>query len=341
MSLPTLIAVLLGVSLTSYGIFAGADFGAGILDLLAGRRDRDREAITATIGPLWEANHVWLIFAITILFSAFPPAFSALGTALLAPFTVALLAIVLRSVALGLRARPGGPERSDALLSRLFGAASLLAPLAFGFAAAGLAQASSGSGATAGTQPTIPWHGLFALMVGALAVALCTQLAASFIALRLDRSGEHRATERFRRRGLQSGVCVIILNGVALATSAATAPGLWHRLIGPGLPIVLAGLASAMLSLLGLARRWYWLARVTAALTAAAVLWGWFVAQAPHLFGARLTIRAAAATHPELVAVTIASGAVLLLVLPAMGLLFTMFARPVLEATGWNQPEAL
>src|SRR5579864_3819546 len=118
MSLPALIALLLGLSLTAYALLAGADFGAGALDLLAGKRSSDRQAIAATIGPAWEANHVWLIFSITILFSAFPPAFSALGTALLAPLTIALLAIVLRSAALGLRANPGARARSQVLLSR-------------------------------------------------------------------------------------------------------------------------------------------------------------------------------------------------------------------------------
>ena len=96
MSLPALIAIVLGVSLTVYGLFAGADFGAGILDLLAGSRDAERDTIAATIGPVWEANHVWLIFSITLLFSAFPTAFSALGTALLAPLTITLLAIPAR-----------------------------------------------------------------------------------------------------------------------------------------------------------------------------------------------------------------------------------------------------
>src|SRR6201993_1721962 len=132
MSLPALVALALGLSLTAYAVLAGADFGAGALDLLAGKRSADHEAIAATIGPLWEANHVWLIFSITILFSAFPAAFSALGTALLAPLTIALLAIVLRSAALGLRASPGTPARARAMLSRLFGAASLLAPFMFG-----------------------------------------------------------------------------------------------------------------------------------------------------------------------------------------------------------------
>src|SRR6185312_8665571 len=117
-SLPALIAVLLGAALTAYGTLAGADFGAGILDLLAPRRPTERQSIAAAIGPVWEANHVWLIFSITILFSAFPAAFSALGTALLAPLTVALLAIVLRGAALGVRGNPAGSQPSDARLGR-------------------------------------------------------------------------------------------------------------------------------------------------------------------------------------------------------------------------------
>ena len=331
MSLAALIAIILGVSLTFYATLAGADFGAGLLDLVAGKRGPDREAIAATIGPLWEANHVWLIFSITILFSAFPPAFSALGTALLAPFTIALLAIVLRSVALGLRASPGAQARSQVLLGRLFAAASLLAPFALASPAGGLAQASSGSGAAPGTVPAIPWHGPLALVVGALAVALCAQLAASFVTLKLAHLGEDRITERFRRRGLQSGACVSLLSVLALATAAASAPALWHRLIGAALPIVIAGLATAALSLLALAARRYGVARGATLATAAAVLWGWFVAQAPHLIGARLTIHTAAATHAALAAIAVAGGVVLLLVLPAIYLLFSIFARPVLE----------
>jgi cytochrome bd ubiquinol oxidase subunit II len=331
MSLPALIAIILGVSLTVYAVLAGADFGAGILDLIAGERARDREAIAVAIGPLWEANHVWLIFSITILFSAFPAAFSALGTALLAPFTVALLAIVLRSVALGLRASPGGRERSQVLLGRLFGAASLVASFSFGAAAGGLAQASRARVRAAGAEPAIPWHGPLALVVGALGVGLCAQLAASFVTLKLAHLEDDQITERFRRRGLQSGACVLLLSVLALATAAATATPLWHRLIGPALPIVIAGLATAALSLLALARRWYAVARGATVVTAGAVLWGWFVAQAPRLIGPGLTIHTAAATHPALAAIAIAAGIVLLLVIPAMYLLFSVFARPVLE----------
>ena len=333
MSLPALIAVLLGVSLTAYALFAGADFGGGILDLLAGSRGEDRQAIAATIAPVWEANHVWLIFSITLLFSAFPAAFSALGTALLAPLTVALLAIVLRSVALGLRASPLGLGRSQVLLSRLFGAASLVAPFAFGIVAGGLAEVSSSARLGAAPVPHVPWTSPFALTIGALAAALCAQLAACFVALRLAGSDEPRLAEQFRRRGLQTGTCVLLLGLAAPAIAAAAAPGVWHRLIGPALPLLLVGLAAAALSLLALSRRRYLLARGACLLTGAAVLWGWFVSQAPHLIGSRLTIHTAAATHAALMSIAIAGGLVLLLVLPAMYLLFAVFARPELEVT--------
>jgi cytochrome d ubiquinol oxidase subunit II len=332
-SLPALIAVLLGVSLTAYALFAGADFGAGILDLLAGSRDAERQAIAATIGPVWEANHVWLIFSITILFSAFPAAFSALGTALLAPLTIALLAIVLRSAALGLRASPGTPARARAMLSRLFGAASLIAPFMFGAVAGALAAVSSSTPLGAPPVPSIPWTGAFALIIGALATALCAQLAASFVALGMVRTGESRLAEHFRVRGLQSGAWVLVLALAALPVAAASAPAVWHRLVGEALPLVIVGLGAGAMAVLASWRRRYLLARGACLLTGATVLWGWFVSQAPNLIGARLTIHSAAATHAALVSMAIAGGVVLLLVLPAMYLLFSVFSRPELEVT--------
>ena len=333
MSLPALIAILLGLSLTAYALFAGADFGGGILDLLAKRRGAERSAIAATIGPVWEANHVWLIFSITLLFSAFPAAFSALGTALLAPLTIALLAIVLRSVALGLRGSPGTTARARATLGWLFGAASLVAPFAFGAVAGALAVVSSSPRLGAARVAHIPWAGSFALVIGALAAALCAQLAASFVALGMARSGEERLAERFRVSALRCGACVLLLSLAAAAVARAAAPALWVRLIGPALPLVIVGLAAAVLALVAVWRRRYLLARVASLLTGAAVLWGWFVSQAPHLVGTRLTIHTAAATHAALVSIAVAGGLVLMLVLPAMYLLFAVFARPELEVT--------
>jgi cytochrome d ubiquinol oxidase subunit II len=333
MSLQDLLAAVLAVSLTAYAILAGADFGAGILDLLAGKRESERGTIAAGIGPVWEANHVWLIFSITILFSAFPTAFSALGTALLAPFTVALLAIVLRGAALGVRSSQEPQTPGHTRLSRLFGAASLTAPLAFGLVAGGLAQASRTTPATLGSVASIPWTGPFAITVGVLAVALCVQLAAGFMTLRLARGDQAQLAERFRRRGLQAGGGVLVLGAIGLAVASWTAPALYHRLTTVALPLVIVALAAMLASLVALAGRRYAVARAATLTTGAALMWGWFVAQSPNLIGTRLTLNTAAATHPALTAIAIAGGVVLLAVLPAFYLLFVIFARAVPEVS--------
>jgi cytochrome d ubiquinol oxidase subunit II len=339
-SLPALLAIILGVSLTAYAVLAGADFGAGVLDLRsdagaarhAGVQDpSDREAIAASIGPVWEANHVWLIFSITILFSAFPRAFSAVGTGLLAPFTVALLAIVVRGVALGLRGSADAPARSHTLLSAVFGLASLVAPFAFGTIAGGLAQASVTPPPPGAQAPPIPWSGPFALAVGGLAVAVCAELAAGFVALRCARSSQPAAAERFRRRAQRSGVIVALFMAAALIAAGASAPSLWHRLVSAGLPVVVAGGGAQAVALLALARRRYLVARAAGVVSAALVLWGWFAAQAPRLVGPRITVHTAAATRPALMAVAVSVAAVLVAVVPATFLLFRLFDRPALE----------
>jgi cytochrome d ubiquinol oxidase subunit II len=331
MDLPDLIAIGLGLCLTAYAVFAGADFGAGILDLTFGKSPQQRTAIASTIGPLWEANHVWLIFSITILFSAFPIAFAALGTALLGPFTLALLAIVARGVAFGLRAEPGGQARSERLLGRAFGAGSVAAPLLFGASAAALAQETSSAHRSAGAL-ALPWTGVFAGTTGLLAVALCAHLAASFMAMRLERAGQPGSAEHFRRRGLQTGASVLALSLLALILAAWKAPALWHRLSTAALPMVGIGLLATLISLYALARRRYRLARDATMLAAAAIMWGWIIAQSPRLIGT-LTVHSAAATHAALTALAIAGGAVLLAVLPAFYLLYALFGRVLPEVT--------
>jgi cytochrome d ubiquinol oxidase subunit II len=342
MSLPALLAIILGAALTAYAVLAGADFGAGILDLRSdagarrgggGRGSSDRDAIAASIGPLWEANHVWLIFSITILFSAFPRAFSAIGGGLLAPFTVALLAIVVRGVALGLRGSAESSAQSHRRLSALFGLASVIAPFALGTIAGGLAQAAVTAPAPGAPAPAIRWSGPVALAVGALAVALCAQLAAGFVTLRCARSGQPAAAERFRRRSVASGVAVLATMAIALVVVAASTPALWHRLTGAALPLVLTGVAAPVVAVAALARRRYLIARAAGVAAAGAVLWGWFIAQSPRLVGPRLTVHSAAAAHAALVAVAVSVAAVLVAVIPATVLLFSLFDRPVLEVS--------
>jgi cytochrome bd ubiquinol oxidase subunit II len=333
MTLPALIAIGLGFALTAYAVLGGADFGAGILDLTSGHSPEQRTALARTIGPLWEANHVWLIFSITILFSAFPTGFAALGTVLLAPFTLALIAIVVRGVAFSLRtATPDPQARSARLLGRAFGAASVAAPLLFGASAAALAQVSSSAHHPA-TVPSLPWTGLFAAVVGLLAVALCAHLAATFATNKLQRTSQTTLADRFRRRGLHTGTSLLALSLLALLTAAWKAPALWHRLSTAALPLLITGILAALLSLYALASRRYQLARAATILTAGAIVWGWLIAQSPRLIGTRLTIHTAAATHTALTALAIAVAAVLIAVLPAFLLLYILFAHPTAEMT--------
>jgi cytochrome bd ubiquinol oxidase subunit II len=333
MSLPVLIAIGLGFALTAYAVLAGADFGAGILDLIAGHSPEQRSALARTIGPLWEANHVWLIFSITILFSAFPAGFVALGTVLLAPLTLAVMAIVVRGVAFSLRTEaPGRQDRSARLLGRAFGAGSVAAPLLFGASAAALAQVSSSTHGSA-TVSSLPWTGLFAGIVGLLAVALCAHLAATFVTNRLERASQGALTEGFRRRGLQTGASVLAVSLLALLAAAWKAPALWHRLSTAALPLLVIGLVATVLSLYALARRRYLIARGAAMLTAGAILWGWLIAQSPRLIGTRLTIHTAAATHTALTALAIGGAVMLIAVLPAFYLLYVLVAHPSPEMT--------
>jgi cytochrome bd ubiquinol oxidase subunit II len=333
MSLPALIAIGLGFALTAYAVLAGADFGAGILDLTSGHSPEQRTALAGTIGPLWEANHVWLIFSITILFSAFPTGFAALGTVLLAPLTFALIAIVARGAAFSLRSQaPGRQSRSARLLGWAFGAGSVAAALLFGASAAALAQVSSSTHGAA-TVSSIPWTGLFAGIVGLLAVALCAHLAATFVTSRLERARQTALADRFRRRGLHTGASLLTLSLLALLAAAWKAPALWHRLSTTALPLLVTGLLATILSLHALASRRYLLARAATILTAGAIVWGWLIAQSPRLIGPQLTIHTAAATHTALTALAIAGAAVLIAVLPAFYLLYTLFARPTPEMT--------
>ncbi len=332
MSLAAILGVVLGLSLTAYAIFAGADFGAGVLDLFAGARPSERSAIADTIGPLWEANHVWLVFSIILLFSAFPTAFAAVGRALLAPLTIALVAIVLRGAALGLRASGDIQAPDGRRLSALFGIASIGASFLFGAVAGGIAAVSSSGSAAVTATPAVPWPSLFALTSGALAVALCTELAASVMALRMTRAGHTQLAVRFRRRGLQSGVGTIALSALALGVARWKAPALSDRLLGPELPVIVLGFAAGITSALA-----FWagsdrLARGATMLTAVTVIWGWILAQSPHLIGS-LTVHSAAASGPALTALAIAMGVTLVTVLPALFLLFGVFAHPVTEET--------
>jgi cytochrome bd ubiquinol oxidase subunit II len=304
---------------TIYAVLGGADFGAGILHLLARGPDqaRQREAIATAIGPVWEANHVWLIFALTGLFSAFPPAFGALGTAAFVPGTLALVAIVVRGAAFAFAS-----QAPVVLFGRLFGLASVAAPFLLGTIAGGLARGGSGPGF---------WLGPFQLVVGALAVAMCAALAASFLTVEARRLRDRPMAATFRRHALRAAAAVAALAVMALALAPLQAPRLSHRLDGTALPEVLLAFAALAGALAALHRRRYRPARAATAVAVGAVVWGWGLAQYPHIVGPTATVANSAARGPELTAVALAIAGGFVLLVPSLWALYVAFRRQPLE----------
>jgi cytochrome bd ubiquinol oxidase subunit II len=314
---PVVAAVgICGIAVSLYAVFGGADFGGGVWDLLATgpRRASQRDAITAAIGPVWEANHVWLIFANVASFTCFPAAYADIATGLYAPLSFALVGIVLRGAAFVFRnyADPGSPLARTWTV--VFGAASLLAPFFLGDAVGALATG------------TYAWTAPFALSVGVFAVAICAQIAAVFILLEI-RDADVRAD--FRRRAMRATVAVWIAGAVPIVLAAATEPTAFGALLHPfAIAAIAVALVSGLAVIACVLLKRDAAARAAVALEAVAVLGGWFGGQAPALVPGRYTFMSAAAEDPVLTAFLIAAACGAVLLVPSLFLLFRIFKAP-------------
>jgi len=317
--------LLVGVLL--YALLGGADFGGGIWDLLARgpRAGEQRRAIAHAIGPIWEANHVWLIFVIVLVFTVFPPVFAALSVALYVPLSLALVGIVFRGAAFVFRAHAHDVARAEVGWGRVFAIASTLTPVFFGMCAGAVASGRIRveGGAVTGDLWT-SWLAPFPFVVGLLALATCAYLAAVYLTLETD--GELR--EDFRRRALAAGAAFALLATLALPLARAGAPQIWHGLTGSGalavLPVVV-GLAA--LSGWAVWHRRFRLARLAAAAEVATLLSGWALAQYPYLVVPDLTYAESAASPAMLRATLIVFAAGSLVLIPSLWLLFAVFKR--------------
>jgi cytochrome d ubiquinol oxidase subunit II len=305
---------LLGIVL--YAILGGADFGGGLWELLASgpRREQQRTVITEAIGPVWEANHVWLIFVIVTLFTCFPPAFSDIATGDNTPLAIALLGIVLRGSAYAFRNYADDDKVAHFWLV-VFGSASIITPFFLGTAVGGIATGS------------YDWHSPFALCVGLLAVALCGELAAVFLLLETE---DPLLRQDFRRRAIIATIAVWVLGIPPALLARAEYPPLFAALTSP---IALGAIGAAIILGVGVmicvAAHAYVAARVAVGAEVLAVLLGWFGAQAPALVPGHLTFQTAASPEATLVAylIAVAIGAVFLI--PSLYCLFAVFkSRP-------------
>jgi cytochrome bd ubiquinol oxidase subunit II len=323
------VLVFLWFGMTAYAVLAGADFGGGVWDLLAGRGAagaRQRRRIAASIGPVWEANHVWLIFAIVILWTGFPAVFAAITSTLYIPLTIVAFGIIVRGSSFALR--QAAPRlRLQRAFAPGFALASLVTPFFLGTVAGAIASGRVPPG-TARGDVLHSWTGPTSLLGGVLAVAGCAYLAAVNLLADSRRHGERELVEVFRRRALLAGgVCgLIALAGVGVLR--LDAPRLSSGLTGTGLPLLLSSIGLSGASLVLLWRRRFALTRIAGALAVVTVLWAWAAAQYPDLLVGSLTVAQAAAPAATLTAliVTLAIGSVLLL--PSLALLFAMVRRP-------------
>lgn len=299
------------VAMIAYAVLAGADFGGGIWDLLARgeRKDQHRAAIARAMGPVWEANHVWLIFVVVIFFSAFPSAWAMYATALAAPLRIMLLGIVLRGVAFVFRAYSDHHGHADERWGAIFGATSIVTPFLLGTCVGAI------------SSPGMNWLSPIALSMGAAFASLCPWLAAVF--LTVETEGEVQSD--FRRRALIAGAIVI---GGALVTLPLTrdlAPHLWSGLLGRALPIVIAGTICGAAALFHLLRRRYRIARLFAAMQVACVIVGWAVAQHPYLIYPDVTLASAAAPAETMKFLLYSLPFGLALIFPSFWYLFRVF----------------
>ena len=292
----TVADVLLGVllaGLTLYTLLAGADFGAGIWDLLAGGARRGaarRELIAHSIGPVWEANHVWLILVITLFWTTFPPAFAAFASTLYIPLTLAALGIIGRGAAFAFR-KASHTLAEQRLYGATFAISSVATPFFLGSIVGALASGRVPPGIAEGDiwrswlNPTSGYAGL-------LAIGVCAYLAAVYLIHDARRAGAADLVAQFRRRALITGVVVGTAAAAGLAVVAADAPDLFADLRGRALVLVLLSFVAGIVSLVLIATGRYRLVRVTAALAVAAVLWAWGAAQYPVLLPPDLTVLA-------------------------------------------------
>jgi len=318
------------LGLTLYLLLGGADFGAGIWDLVAGgpeRGRRQRDLIAHTIGPVWEANHVWLIFVIVLMWTGFPPVFAAVSSTLYVPLTLVALGIIGRGSAFVFRKASVRVEHQR-LFGAVFALSSLLTPFFLGVSAGAVAGGRVPPGLAAGDLVT-SWLNPTSIVCGVLTVCLTAYLAAVYLTREAEREGEGDLAESFRRRALGSGVVTGAVAIGAILVLRSDARDLADKLLsGWGLVLVVVSVLAGLVSLGLIATRRYLAVRVTAAAAVTALLWGWGAAQYPSMLPG-MTASDAAAQHSVLVASLGALGGGALLLVPSMLWMFRIFQRTV------------
>jgi cytochrome d ubiquinol oxidase subunit II len=327
------VAVVLFFGVSAYALFGGADFGSGFWDLTAGgaeRGKRPRAVVSHSIGPVWEANHVWLIFVLVVMWTAFSEAFASITLTLFVPLSLAALGIVMRGSSFAFR-----KEVSRVSSQRNFGAAfassSVLVPFCFGAVAGAIASGRVPAGGIAGDRWS-SWINPTSILGGVLAVVACAYLAAVYMVWDAARFAGPEMVEYFRRRAVIAGVAAGVVAFAGIFVLHDDAEYLFDNLItGRALPLVIVSALCGIGSLILLHRDNHRGARVLAMGAVVAVIWGWGVAQWPYLLPETLEVSAGAAPDATLWTVLIVFGVAAVTILPSLALLYHLDQRSLLE----------
>ncbi len=325
-SLEVILAGSLLFSLTLYVLTGGADYGGGVWDLLAWgpRAKAQRDLIAKAIGPIWEANHVWLILVIVILFTGFPNAFAAIATALHIPLTLMLIGIVLRGSAFAFRTYdPKEEERRR--WGHAFAIASLITPVLLGVTLGAIMSGEirmENGYVTTGFVHS--WFALFPFAVGVFALVMFAFLAAVYLTLETE---DRDLREDFRKRAIVSGVAVGIMAITVFVLSEGGAP-LMQSGLGENkllLPLEIATVVLALGALILLWKRRFLIGAACAAAQVTLILWGWAIAQFPYLVVPDITVFNSAAPQATLRLLVSALFVGALLLFPSFYYLFRVF----------------
>ncbi len=333
------VAVILMIGVTAYALFGGADFGAGFWDLTAGgarKGAEPRRVIGHAIGPVWEANHVWLIFCLVVLWTGFAEAFASITLTLFVPLTLAAFGIVLRGASFAFR-KEVTRTSSQRNFGAAFAASSVLVPYCMGAVAGAIASGRVPPGGTAGDAWS-SWVNPTSVLGGVLAVTVCAYLAAVYMVWDARRVGDQEMVEYFRRRAVGTAIVAGIIAFAGFFVLHDDATYVFHGLLSRALPLViisgLCGIGSLVL-LLGQNNRG---ARLLAMGAVATVVFGWGVAQYPYILPTNMKLSAAAAPDATLWSIAVVFVIAAVVILPSLGLLYYLDQRDLLEVAA--EPEA-
>ena len=327
----TTVAIILFVAVATYAIFGGADFGAGFWDLVAGgtdRGERPREVIDHAIAPVWEANHVWLIFSFVVLWTGFPEAYASIGLTLFVPLTLAAFGIVLRGASFAFR-KAVIRTRAQRRFGAAFAISSVLVPYCLGAVIGAIASGRVPPGGKAG-DPWDSWVNPTSVMTGVLAVGVAAYLAAVFLVADARRLSDDAMVAYFRVRATAAAVVAGLTACVGLFVLRNDARYIFDGITTRALPLVILSAIGGLGSLWLLRKRSTRGTRAAAVSAVGALLLAWAVAQWDYVLPQTLTVSAAAAPTGTIAALLVATGLAVVLILPAFVLLYVLDQKGLL-----------